>query len=412
MYLFHLDDYYDKTAGLVGNLLRQRLCGCNTSEEKAEQWRIWINRWSNFSVDSFLRSTYEGILKIAKFGDKSDEDSPIDGPKMLLPLKKLLPWPDEAFMGYKTFNYTSSLDVSIVESSRDTLGHWWEDHMHSFEGGLSALPNAFQERLKNYITYNRTVSEVVFSYKPQTDRTVKIHVDVKGVITKSGRPFTVEGDAVILTVPLNVMRGIIIKSSKDTPLNAFPSEYQKAIDNVWYSPSTKIMLQYRERFWEKDGIKGGFSKTNRPIGQLHYPTDIPKSSGVPVPEDSKKGILMVYTWKSEALLFGSMDHSTAIGLALSQIDEIHPGSSEFFETGAVQAWYSDPSTLGAFANLKPREYYNVLYLMTAPWRNVYFAGEAISFANGWIQGALESGLRAAYQFTFDNEDKHYITCAV
>ncbi len=375
-----IDDYYDKTAGLVGNLLRQRLCGCKTIKEEAEQWNIWINRWSNFSVDSFLRSTYEGILDVAKFGDKGDEDAPIDGPKMLLPLKKLLPWPDEAFMGYKTFNYTPSLDVSIVELSRETLGHWWEDVMHSFEGGLSALPNAFEKELKNYITYNRTVSEVVFSYKPSppTDGPVKIHVDVKGVITKSGRPFTVEGDAVILTVPLNVMRGIIIKS-KDTPLNAFPNEYQKAIENVRYSPSTKIMLQYRERFWEKDGIKGGFSKTNRPIGQLHYPTISP---GVPVLEDTKKGILMVYTWKSEALLFGSMDHSTAIGLALSQIEEIHPESSKFFETGAVQAWYSDPSTLGAFAYLKPREYYNVLYLMTQPWRNVYFAGEAISFANG------------------------------
>jgi monoamine oxidase len=29
--------------------------------------------------------------------------------------------------------------------------------------------------------------------------------------------------------------------------------------------------------------------------------------------------------------------------------------------------------------------------------NVHFAGESLSFAAGWIQGALESGVKAAYQ---------------
>ena len=32
-----------------------------------------------------------------------------------------------------------------------------------------------------------------------------------------------------------------------------------------------------------------------------------------------------------------------------------------------------------------------------PMGNVHFAGENLSFAPGWIQGALESGLKSAYQ---------------
>jgi monoamine oxidase len=31
-------------------------------------------------------------------------------------------------------------------------------------------------------------------------------------------------------------------------------------------------------------------------------------------------------------------------------------------------------------------------------KKLYFAGKALSYCNVWIQGALESGLRAAYQF--------------
>ena len=46
------------------------------------------------------------------------------------------------------------------------------------------------------------------------------------------------------------------------------------------------------------GIQGGFTKTNMPIGQLHYPSN-PEFK---IPND-ERGILMFYTWKSEALLF-------------------------------------------------------------------------------------------------------------
>ena len=41
--------------------------------------------------------------------------------------------------------------------------------------------------------------------------------------------------------------------------------------------------------------------------------------------------------------------------------------------------------------------------MNQPYDPIYFGGEAISFTNGWIQGAFEAGLRAAYQLFMDNE---------
>ena len=49
----------------------------------------------------------------------------------------------------------------------------------------------------------------------------------------------------------------------------------KALEDIFQSPATKVMLQYKERFWEKepDNIHGGFSKTSMPVGQLYYPSD-------------------------------------------------------------------------------------------------------------------------------------------
>ncbi len=90
-------------------------------------------------------------------------------------------------------------------------------------------------------------------------------------------------------------------------------------------------------------------------------------------------------------------------LAVNQIERIHPNSKSIFQVGKRQAWASDPTTLGTFAMLRPREYFSVLYLMLGSWQNIFFAGEAISFANAWIQGALGSGLRAAFQLYYRDQ---------
>ena len=286
--------------------------------------------------------------------------------------------------------------------------------MHSLKGGLSALPTAFvtgKGQMEENIVYNRTVTKVEYFWKNDQEK----YVEVSGVFTSSGKEFSIVGRSVILTPPLHVIRGLQIVNGVKPPaspdpkitakaLKPFPKEFQQAIQNVNYTPSTKILLQYKKQFWNtgKDpssDIIGGFSKTNMPVSQLHYPTQ-------PV-SDNQKGILLIYTWKAEAILWGALTKDMAVRLAIDQVDQLHPrkNTKELFEVGYVQAWGNDPTTLGAFAKLRPREYASVLYLMQNSWRNVYFAGEAISFANGWIQGALESGLRAAYQVFSDDQEE-------
>lgn len=65
------------------------------------------------------------------------------------------------------------------------------------------------------------------------------------------------------------------------------------------------MLQCKEQFWQREGITGGFSFTDLPISQLHYPTKLPGD------QDTDRGVFMVYTWKQEALLFGSQSKQSA-----------------------------------------------------------------------------------------------------
>ena len=378
--------------------LRHRLAGVTTLLQQVAAWQGWIDTWSQFSVEGFLRSTVTAIKA---------QVSPeyYDGLDLL---EDLLPWPEAAVTCYSVFTYTIQLDTSLVQYLRDQLGEWWSDNMHRISGGMSKLPEKFvapntdgwnhNVHLHDNIVFNVTVNEIEFD-SPRLPRIGhKEKVTVKGYYSSTGRPYQVEGDAVIVTASVNILRQIKFREVDNTP--KISNQFYKAIEDIWYGPSTKIMLQTKARFWEtKYKIQGGFSKTSIPIGQIHYPSN-PDGNSIP----GEKGILLCYTWKSEALLFGSLNPVVALYEAVHQLSEIHPEIVDEFETGAIESWYNEPSAQGAYALLKPNQFHNVMWLML-PWRNVYFAGEAISSTSGWIQGALESGLRAAYQFYARNEDK-------
>ena len=401
----HTDDYYDHTTGIVKDQLRKRLVGKLSDKERAQVWQKWINNWCQFTFVSFLKSNIVTTVTQLLDRDYQEEISCSD-------LNKLVPWPDEAVAAYSVYTYTEQLDQSLVQYLRDDLGIWWSANMHHIDGGMSKFPEAFTKRNKHgwnktvhlydNITINVTVNEIDFTAPENGSNPNKNHVVVKGYNLTSEQPFMVEGDVVIITTPLHIIRQMKIQAEPNTETHEIPTEIHRAIEDIWYGPSTKIMLQFRTKFWEKNyGIKGGFSKTNLPVGQIHYPTSTTKDCST---STDGPGILLCYTWKAEALLFGSLSKDEAIREALREIAEVHVHENvqKEFETGAVQAWYNDPAAQGAYALLKPDQFKNVMVL-TKPWRNIYFAGEGISFASGWIQGALESGLRAAYQFFAHNE---------
>ncbi len=74
---------------------------------------------------------------------------------------------------------------------------------------------------------------------------------------------------------------------------------------------------------------------------------------------------------------------------------IHPSVLTEFEVGATHAWYNDPWARGAFALFEPEQQTRLQAAIVAPEGRIHFAGEHTSLYHAWIQGALESGIRAA-----------------
>ena len=90
-----------------------------------------------------------------------------------------------------------------------------------------------------------------------------------------------------------------------------------------------------------------------------------------------------------------MDDEDAIEQALEDVAQVHPSITEEFEVGAVQNWYDDPWARGAFALFEPEQQTRLQESIVAPEGRIHFAGEHTSLYHAWIQGALESGIRAA-----------------
>lgn len=155
---------------------------------------------------------------------------------------------------------------------------------------------------------------------------------------------------------MNVMRQItFVPLLDDEQTKVALRKNIQAIEDIYTGPATKVILQTKTRFWEKDpyNINGGFSKTSLPIGQIHYVT--------PEKESTQQGILLIYTWKNEALIFGSLTPDQVKQEVVEEIAEIHPEIAKEGEVEKciVHAWYNQPSYQGAYGLMKTTQFDNI-----------------------------------------------------
>jgi monoamine oxidase len=104
-----------------------------------------------------------------------------------------------------------------------------------------------------------------------------------------------------------------------------------------------------------------------------------------------------YTWNEDAQRWGSLSPADRVAQALENLAQIHPQAPAEFEAAASCMWHHDEFAGGAFALFDPGQQTRLHDMIVRPEGRIYFAGEHTSLAHAWIQGAVESGLRAAIQ---------------
>ena len=205
------------------------------------------------------------------------------------------------------------------------------------------------------------------------------------VVTTSGDIF--EAEAVLITVPLGVLRGGSLTFS---PL--LPAAKRGALSRMRMGAFTKVILQFPQRFWP-DGNWFTNIVPRAPWG-LSF-----ASMQTPLPGSH---VLVAWQWGARARSLEALSDSRVLATVMTDLRATFPGQTlpqpaRFH----VTRWSRDPFTLGAYSYPVTGSPRADIVRLAAPVSNrLFFAGEATSADYpGTVHGAWLSGERAAREIT-------------
>jgi monoamine oxidase len=240
-------------------------------------------------------------------------------------------------------------------------------------GGSDLLPRAFAKVLRERIRYGAPVVRVV-----QEPGQVRVVYRRGG---SDGGEETLTADHLICTVPCPVLQKIEWSPE-------LPAKKRQIFRELEYTPVTRIYAQARRRFWIDQGRLGN-AFTDLPI-QLVAEHPLVRSA-----ETSPRGVLECHIKGAEAVRVAGLTPEARLALATEGLEKVHPGFRQVAEGGTAVAWGSDPWAGGAYAFWKPGQLTAWLPELMRPEGRVHFAGEHTSWLSRTMEGALESGNRAA-----------------
>ncbi|MFC8370985.1 flavin monoamine oxidase family protein [Streptomyces sp. NPDC057239] len=135
---------------------------------------------------------------------------------------------------------------------------------------------------------------------------------------------------------------------------------------------------------------GGGSAADNPNRFMYYPSHRVEGSTGGV-------VLASYCWSDDAARWDSMPDAERYVYALRNLQALHGRRIEVFFSGrgATQSWARDPYAFGEAAIYTPHQMTSFHLDVSRPEGPVHFAGEHTSLKHAWIEGALESAVRAA-----------------
>jgi monoamine oxidase len=275
---------------------------------------------------------------------------------------------------------TSSLRASLLEACRDHFVIGGPGRKWQILGGMDRLPYRLAKTLADNLVFNARVTAITAN----ANAGYAIHYDHRVTHARS-EPKPAE--FVILAAPFSALTHVRLDGVVNTT-------HLRAIRSLHYDNATKIILEFSKRFWEDDGIHCGRSFTDLPIRWVYYPSK--------EQNQGKRGVLLAsYTWGEDSLRWGSLGKEDRIRFAVRDIETLHRKDAGFCEKlvvgGMSHSWAEDEYTFGAFALFDPHQETELFDTMWTPHNKVHFAGEHTSLKHGWIEGAVESGIRAAWE---------------
>jgi monoamine oxidase len=374
----------------------------------------WIKADSRLPIEEQIKQQIEGWKKVIQH---FDEYSMLRYLRDYYTQRKVPAEDQEKLIAYigTLQNLTSRLFLSFFHSFVDTFYISSEAKYVELAGGNWQLPNALAPDLMENVVMEARAIEIQWC-DPKSGLTGRkaLHRGRPGVYVRTiNEPMIKRGEArsgrvrlereftadyLVIAIPFSALRFVSI-----TPDFSFPK--RRAVIELHYDSATKVLLEFSERFWEWDATQwarylpdeyrghdsyGGGSITDTPNRFIYYP-----SHAVP---GSRGGVVLAsYTWADDASRWDSIPSEDRYNFALKGLTDLYgKGIKRFFTGyGKTESWMENYYAFGEAAVFTPSQLTTLHPHIPKPEGLVHFAGEHTSLKHAWIEGAIESGIRAA-----------------
>ncbi len=270
-------------------------------------------------------------------------------------------------------------ELSFLNILTDIVGTVFNGKKKFYEitGGNDRLPTSFLPLLSDDIHLGVTANRII-----QRSDGVTVHCQ-NG---QAGNFEWYEGDLLLTTIPFPVFQFIEV-----LPHHTIRFMKRKAIHEMHHVASTKIAMQFKNKFWEEQGLLG-----SNIISDLTTRFTYTPSHGIGTPGP---GILLVsYSWGENATPWDALPEREKVKQALQGLAKFFGNQVyEQFLTSFAFSWNLNPFSAGCFTLFKPNQITEFSQVIKEPEGRIHFAGEQTSSHHGWIEGAIESGIRAALE---------------
>jgi monoamine oxidase len=249
----------------------------------------------------------------------------------------------------------------------DLAYHFGDQNLFRIRGGNDQLPQAMAKVLGRRIILGAPVVAIDHG------------ADRVRVTVKDGREFA--GDAIVSTIPFTVLPDVAV-----TP--GWTPRKKAMFERMEWEKTVKVIVQTKSPAWLARGVHGWpMAGSDRPWERV---IDITGN------EAGGYGNTFFYLNGSNADALLSRPRATRAQDIVNQFRKDMPDLFDEVVTVQEFAWPEQPWIRGSFGG-PPVGGAWMIAEWTKPEGRIHFAGDFTSMKSGWVEGAIESGLRAARQ---------------
>jgi monoamine oxidase len=238
---------------------------------------------------------------------------------------------------------------------------------YGVKGGNQLLPEAMAKSLKGDVLLGR---EVV---------AIETGADVATVQCRDGGRF--KAKRIVCALPFSTLREIAI----DPPLDGVQA---KAVETLPYQAISIMFFTASSPFWDADKISPSMW-TNGPAGMVLAQYFGKTENEVTGLEVHGRGQLGLY--------WDRLGKADAMKLVQAELERIRPAAKGKLKPVAMQSWSLDRFNGGDWAVFQPGTIAEFTAHMADPHGRIHFCGEHTAKSARGMEGAMESGERAAIE---------------